>query len=123
MSCGVAPCGFGGRRPLFFALAIPRAPLWPASGNALHRGKYFLCRHCSDLTYTRSNKARESSAQQGAKDRARFGSNANMFEDFPPSPTDARRTLATQKTVTGCVSASLGMIGRMWPDASEDTRA
>jgi hypothetical protein len=50
-------------------------------------GKYFLCRHCYDLTYeTRQVGRKHSALRKCQKIRQRLGGNANMTEPFPPRP-------------------------------------
>jgi hypothetical protein len=50
-------------------------------------GKYFLCRHCYDLTYQsqRDNKMHRA-LHRAQKVRKRLGGSANMMEPFPEKP-------------------------------------
>lgn len=82
------PCNFGGARPWFICPGVVNGRFCSRRvGKLYSRGKYFLCRHCHDLTY--------SSRQDGQKYRAlhrcqrirqRLGGSANMMEPFPPKP-------------------------------------
>jgi hypothetical protein len=77
-------CNFGGERPWFIC---------PGAGYdrrvaVLHAaGKYFLCRHCYDLTYQSQRDNKMYRALHRAQDiRPRLAGSANMMEPFPEKP-------------------------------------
>jgi len=50
-------------------------------------GKYFLCRHCYDLTYrSRKDGQKNRALHKCQRIRQRLGGSANMSEPFPPKP-------------------------------------
>ena len=50
-------------------------------------GKYFLCRHCYDLSYQSQRKdKKERALRRARKIRQHLGGSANMLEPFPESP-------------------------------------
>jgi hypothetical protein len=50
-------------------------------------GRYFLCRHCYDLTYQSQRDNKMYRALHPAQDiRRRLGGSANMTEPFPEKP-------------------------------------
>jgi hypothetical protein len=77
-------CNFGGERPWFIC---------PGAGcgrrvAVLHGpGRYFLCRHCYDLSYESQRENGMYRALRKAQDiRERLGGSANMTEPFPEKP-------------------------------------
>jgi hypothetical protein len=77
-------CNFGGERPWFIC---------PSSGCGRRvavlygPGKYFLCRHCYDLSYKSQREDKMHRALRMAqKIRKRLGGSANMTEPFPEKP-------------------------------------
>jgi hypothetical protein len=82
------PCNLGGERPWFIC---------PGTGcgrrvAVLYRlGRYFLCRHCYDLTYQsqRDNKMYRA-LHRAQKIRERLGGSTNMTEPFPERPKGMR---------------------------------
>ncbi len=78
------PCNFGGERPWF---------LCPGTGCRRRvavlygPGRYFLCRHCYDLSYESQREDETHRALRRAqKIRERLGGSANMTEPFPERP-------------------------------------
>ena len=77
-------CNFGGERPWFVC-----------SGEGCGRrvallygpGRYFLCRHCYDLTYeSQRENAMYRALHKAQAIRDRLGGSANMTEPFPERP-------------------------------------
>jgi hypothetical protein len=78
------PCNFGGVRPWFIC---PGVGCGRRVAILYGPGRYFLCRHCYDLSYQsqRDNKMyRALHRAQGI--RQRLGGSANMMEPFPEKP-------------------------------------
>jgi hypothetical protein len=77
-------CNFGGERPWFICSGV-------GCGRriaVLYRpGRYFLCRHCYDLSYEsqRDNKMNRA-LHRAQRIRERCGGSANMMEPFPEKP-------------------------------------
>jgi hypothetical protein len=78
------PCNFGGERPWFIC-----------SGTGCGRrvavlyglGKWFLCRHCYDLSYESQREDKMQRALRRAQNiRQRLGGSANTMEPFPEKP-------------------------------------
>ena len=78
------PCNFGGERPWFVCPSVGcgrRVAVLHAAG------KYFLCRHCYDLTYQSQRDNKLYRALHQAQDiRRRLGGSASMLEPFPEKP-------------------------------------
>jgi hypothetical protein len=81
-------CNFGGERPWFLC---PGADCGRRVAVLYGPGKYFLCRHCYDLTYQsqRDNKMYRA-LHRAQKIRERLGGSANMMEPFPEKPKGMR---------------------------------
>jgi hypothetical protein len=78
------PCNFGGERPWF---VCPGAECGRRVAVLHAAGKYFLCRHCYDLTYQSQRDDKMYRALHRAqKIRKRLGGSANMVEPFPEKP-------------------------------------
>ena len=78
------PCSFGGQRPWF---ACPRAGCGRRVAVLYGLGKWFLCRHCYDLSYESQREDKTLRALRRAlKIRQRLGGSANMMEPFPEKP-------------------------------------
>jgi hypothetical protein len=77
-------CNFGGERPWFIC---PGAGCGRRVAVLYGPGRYFLCRHCYDLTYQsqRDNKMYRS-LHRAQNIRERLGGSANMMEPFPEKP-------------------------------------
>ncbi len=78
------PCNFGGERPWFLC---PSLGCGRRVAILYGPGRYFLCRHCYDLSYEsrREDKARRA-LRKARKIRERLGGGANMLEPFPEKP-------------------------------------
>jgi hypothetical protein len=82
------PCNFGGERPWFVCPGVVNGVACGRRVAVLHAaGKYFLCRHCYDLSYQsqRDNKMYRA-LHRAQKIRERLGGSANMMEPFPERP-------------------------------------
>ena len=78
------PCNFGGERPWFIC---PGAGCGRRVAILYGPGKYFLCRHCYDLSYQSQRDNKMYRALHRAQDiRRRLGGSANMMEPFPGKP-------------------------------------
>jgi hypothetical protein len=77
-------CNFGGERPWFIC---PRTGCGWRVAVLYGPRKYFLCRHCYDLSYQsqRDNKMYRA-LHRAQKIRKRLGGSANMMEPFPEKP-------------------------------------
>jgi hypothetical protein len=77
-------CNFGGERPWFLC---PGAGCGRRVAVLYGPGRYFLCRHCYDLTYQsqRDNKMYRA-LHRAQKIRQHLGGSANMMEPFPEKP-------------------------------------
>jgi hypothetical protein len=77
-------CNFGAERPWFIC---PGAGCGRRVAVLYGPGKYFLCRHCYDLTYQsqRNNKIYRA-LHRAQKIRKRLGGSANIMEPFPEKP-------------------------------------
>ena len=80
------PCNFGGKRPWF---VCPGDRCGRRVAILYGPGKYFLCRHCSDLRYESQREDKKDRALRRAqKIRQRLGGSANMMEPFPDRPKE-----------------------------------
>jgi hypothetical protein len=77
-------CNFGGERPWFIC---PGAGCGRRVAVLYGPGKFFLCRHCYDLTYqSRRDNKMYRALHRAQKIRERLGGSANMMEPFPKKP-------------------------------------
>lgn len=79
-------CNFGGERPWFIC---PGAGCGRRVAVLYGPGKYFLCRHCYDLTYEsqlENAMHRALGKAQAIRERLGGSSAANMMEPFPEKP-------------------------------------
>jgi hypothetical protein len=77
-------CNFGRERPWFIC---PGAGCGRRVAVLYGPGRYFLCRHCYDLTYQSRRDNKMYRALHRAQDiRRRLGGSANMMEPFPEKP-------------------------------------
>jgi hypothetical protein len=77
-------CNFGGERPWFIC---PGADCGRRVAVLYGPGKYFLCRHCYDLSYESQREGKANRALRRAqKIRERLGGSTNMMEPFPERP-------------------------------------
>ena len=78
------PCNFGGERPWFLC---PGAGCGRRVAVLYGPGKYFLCRHCYNLSY---ESQRENTMYRGLHKaqeiREKLGGSASMMEPFPEKP-------------------------------------
>jgi hypothetical protein len=82
-------CNFGGQRPWFIC---PGAGCGRRVAVLYRPGKYFLCRHCYDLTYQSQQDNKMYRAVHRAQDiRRRLGASANRMEPFPEKPKGMHR--------------------------------
>jgi hypothetical protein len=78
------PCNFGGERPWFIC---PGAGCGRRVTVLYGPGRYFLCRHCYDISYQSQRDNKMYRALHRAQDiRRRLGGSANMMEPFPEKP-------------------------------------
>lgn len=77
-------CNFGGERPWF---VCPGAGCGRRVAILYGPGRYFLCRHCCDLTYeSQRENAMYRALHKAQAIRERLGGSANMTEPFPERP-------------------------------------
>jgi hypothetical protein len=77
-------CNFGGERPWF---VCPGAARGRKVAILYGPGRYFLCRHCCDLTYESQRENEMHRALRRAQTiRERLGGSANMRKPFPERP-------------------------------------
>ena len=77
-------CNFGGERPWFIC---PGVQCGRRVAVLYGPGKYFLCRHCYDLSYESQREDKNDRAfRRARKIRQRLGGSANMLEPFPERP-------------------------------------
>lgn len=78
------PCNFGGERPWF---VCPGAGCGRRVAVLHGPGRYFLCRHCYDLSYESQREGGIYRALHKAQGiRERLGGSANMMMPFPDKP-------------------------------------
>ena len=77
-------CNFGGERPWF---QCPRAGCGRRVAVLYAPRRYFLCRHCYDLSYkSQRDNAMYWALHKAQGIRERLGGSANMMEPFPERP-------------------------------------
>jgi hypothetical protein len=77
-------CNFGGERPWFIC---PGAGCARRVAILYGPGRYFLCRHCYDLSYqSQRDNAMYRALHKAQSIRERLGGSANMTEPFPEKP-------------------------------------
>jgi hypothetical protein len=83
-------CNYGGERPWFIC---PGVGCGRRVALLYGPGKYFLCRHCYDLSYQsqRDNKTYRA-LHRAQKIREQLGGSANMMEPFPEKPKGMHRS-------------------------------
>ena len=81
-------CNFGGGRPWFLCPGVINSRYCGRRVAKLYdRGKYFLCRHCYDLTYRSCKDGQKYRAlHKCQRIRRSLGGSANMTLPFPPKP-------------------------------------
>ncbi len=78
------PCNFGGERPWFLC---PGAGCGRRVGVLYAPGRYFLCRHCYNLSYqSQRDNATYRALYEAQAIRERLGGSANMTTPFPEKP-------------------------------------
>ena len=82
------PCNFGGERPWFVCPGVVNEVVCGRRVATLYGpGKYFLCRHCYELSYESQREHKMHRALRRAQNiRQRLGGSANMMEPFPKRP-------------------------------------
>ncbi len=81
-------CNFGGERPWFIC---PGAGCSRRVAVLYGPGRYFLCRHCYDLSYqSQRDNAMYRALHKAQGIRERLGGSANMMEPFPERPKGMR---------------------------------
>ena len=82
------PCNYGGSRPWFVCPGVVNGyHCGRRVGKLYSGGKYFLCRHCYDLTYqSRKDGQKYRALHKCQRIRRRLGGSANMTLPFPPKP-------------------------------------
>jgi hypothetical protein len=82
------PCNFGGERPWFLCPGVVNGVRCGRRVAILYGpGRYFLCRHCYDLTYqSRRDNKMDRALHKAQEIRKRLGGSANMLEPFPEKP-------------------------------------
>ena len=80
------PCNYGGRRAWFLCPG-ERNNCGRRVAKLYLRGRYFLCRHCHDLTYASQKVAvADRHLRRAQRIRTGLGGSANMLEPFPERP-------------------------------------
>jgi hypothetical protein len=85
------PCNFGGSRPWFVCPGVVNGVSCGRRVAKLYlKNRYFLCRHCHDLTYSSQQEAhRDAALRRCQRIRQKLGGTAgtaNMSEPFPEKP-------------------------------------
>lgn len=88
ISLSWTPCNFGGSRPWFVCPGVVNGVSCERRVAKLYlKERYFLCRHCHDLTYASQQEARRYAAlRRGQRIRQKLGGTANMTLPFPRRP-------------------------------------
>ena len=88
VSLSWTPCNFGGSRPWFVCPGVVNGVSCGRRAAKLYlKGRYFLCRHCQDLTYaSRQETGRIGALHKCQRIRQKLGGTANMTEPFPDKP-------------------------------------
>ena len=83
-----SPWGLGGRRPWFRCPGDKRGlPCGRRVAILYGAGKYFLCRHCYDLTYPSWNEEHPARMLRKARKlRQRLGGSGSLMDPFPEKP-------------------------------------
>ena len=83
-----SPCNFGGSRPWFVCPGVVKGVSCGRRVAKLYlKHRYFLCRHCHDLTYaSRQETGRIAALHKCRRIRRRLGGSANLTEPFPEKP-------------------------------------
>lgn len=117
------PCHYGGQRSWFICPGVVNGQVCGRRVAILYgAGRYFLCRHCYDLTY---ESQREDYAtrlvSKAQKIRRRLGGSASLIEPFPPKPkgmhgrTYTRLRWQAQEADWGSMHAMLAQLESQTP--------
>ncbi len=87
------PCNLGGKHPWFVCPGVVGGRYCGRRVAILYSaGRYFLCRHCYDLTYrSRQASDRLGPLHKARRIRQRLGGSANLMEPFPERPKGMHR--------------------------------
>ena len=83
------PCNFRGERPWFVCPGIVNGVACGRRVAKLYlRGRYFLCRHCHDLTYAsrQQSSALNAAERKCRRIRGKLGGSLRVDEPFPGRP-------------------------------------
>jgi len=82
------PCNYGGRRPWFICPGVKAGRVCGRRvGKLYSAGKYFLCRHCYDLTYQTRREDYSGRLMLKAQNiQTRLGGQAGAAHPFPDKP-------------------------------------
>jgi hypothetical protein len=82
------PCHYGGQRAWFVCPGVRGGvPCRRRVAKLYLLSRYFVCRHCLDLTYeSRVEKPHYRALHKAQAIRRRLGGSASMIEPFPPKP-------------------------------------
>ena len=87
------PCNFGSSRPWFACPGVVNGvPCGRRVAKLYLKHRYFLCRHCLDLTYaSRQETGRIGALRRCQRIRQKLGGTANMTEPLPDKPNGMHR--------------------------------
>jgi hypothetical protein len=82
------PCRYGGQRPWFIYPGVVNGRVCGRRVAILYgAGRYFLCRHCYDLTYESQREDLPTRLiSKAQKIRQRLGGTASLVDPFPQKP-------------------------------------
>jgi hypothetical protein len=82
------PCRYGGQRPWFICPGVVNGRMCSRRVAILDgAGRYFLCRHCYDLTYeSQREDLPKRLISKAQKIRQRLGGSASLIKPFPSKP-------------------------------------
>jgi hypothetical protein len=88
ISLSWTPCNFGGSRPWFVCPGVVNGVSCERRVAKVYlKGRYFLCRHCHNLTYSSQQEARRQAAlRRCERIRQKLGGTANITLPFPKKP-------------------------------------
>lgn len=111
-----SPCNFGGERPWFIC---PGRGCWSRVARLYLIGKYFRCRHCSNLGYHTQRLDRFSRLLDKANSiRDRLGGKPGMLSSFPDKPKGMhwktyyrmrREVMMTESNAMGAIRGKFGI--------------
>jgi hypothetical protein len=114
------PCHYGGQHPWFICPGVVNGCVCGRRVAILYgAGRYFLCRHCYDLTYESQQEDRPTRLITKAQNiRRRLGGSANSMEPFPAKSkgmhwrTYSRLYLKARSAERGSLHAMLAHLER-----------